>query len=493
MRYPMYEMSPLFTDLYQITMINGYYKTGMHKKNAVFHLYFRKNPFESGYTVAAGLDLVIQYIENMALKPEEKAYLATLTGSDGKPLFDADFLDFFEDMTKNFKCSIAAMPEGTICFPNEPLIRVQGPICQCQLLETAMLNLVNFSTLIATKAARVVHAAKGQDVLEFALRRAQNGMIASRSAFIGGTSSTSNVLAGMTFDIPVKGTHAHSWVMSFDTEQAAFDAYADAMPNNAVLLVDTYNTLKGVEAAIITGQKLRQQGHDLGGIRLDSGDLAWLSKEARRMLDKAGFNKTKIVASNDLDEELIASLKDQGAKIDVWGVGTNLGTGGKQPALGGVYKLAAIQDEDKWYQWTDKIKVSEQTIKTSIPGILDVFRIQTKSGMFVSDVIYGRRHDLTSPHYNKVTFIDPADDTKLSIEKTTYGTRLLKVIFKDGLLKYKSPSLKDIRANTQTGLAKLPDSTKRLLNPHSYKVGIEQKLYNQRKQMILDIRQGRKL
>ncbi|RYF55329.1 MAG: nicotinate phosphoribosyltransferase, partial [Cytophagaceae bacterium] len=329
----------LLTDLYQVTMAYGYWKSGTAEKEAVFNLYFRKNPFGGGFTVACGLANAIGYVTHFGFTKKDLRYLRTLTGSDGEPLFETAFLDYLGAL--KLTVDIDAMPEGTVVFPNEPLVRVRGPILQCQLLETPLLNLINFETLIATKAARLRLVADTDTLLEFGLRRAQGvdgGMTASRAAYIGGCDATSNVLAGKHYDIPVRGTHAHSWVMSFDSELEAFETYADVLPNNVTLLVDTYDTIQGVRNAIEAGQRLRERGYRLSGIRLDSGDLAYLSIEARKLLDAAGFTDTAIVASNDLDETIINSLKQQGAKITVWGVGTKLVTAYDQPALGGVYK-----------------------------------------------------------------------------------------------------------------------------------------------------------
>lgn len=327
--------SPLLTDLYQLTMAYGYWKTGTHEREAVFHLFFRKPPFASGYSLVAGLADVIDWLRAFHFDEDELAYLQTLEGNDGSPLFEEGFIDYLREL--KFTCEVDAVPEGTVVFPHEPLLRVQGPILQGQLVETALLNLINYQTLIATKAARICEAAQDEPVLEFGLRRAQGvdgALAASRAAYIGGCAATSNVLAGKLFGIPVKGTHAHSWVMSFDSEPEAFQAYADAMPNNCVFLVDTYDTLDGVRAAIEVGKRLRETGHEMVGVRLDSGDLAYLSIEARKLLDAAGFPDAVIVASNDLDETIIASLKQQGAKIGLWGVGTKLVTAFDQPALG---------------------------------------------------------------------------------------------------------------------------------------------------------------
>ena len=363
--------SPLLTDLYQLTMGYGYWKNGMTDREAVFHLFYRRAPFGGDAAIVAGTGPAADFLNDLQFEVEELTYLASLTGADGQPLFEQEYLDHLRDL--EWTLQVDALPEGELAFPNEPILRVRGPLLQCQLVETALLNLVNFQTLIATKAARMCDAAQGDPILEFGLRRAQGpdgGLSASRAAYLGGCAATSNVLAGMQFGIPVKGTHAHSWVMSFDTEIEAFDSYATAMPNNAVLLVDTYDTLNGVRNAIQAGHKLRANGHDLQGIRLDSGDLGALSVSARKILDEAGFQNTKIIASNDLDEDKIRKLKAAGARIDIWGVGTQLVTSADQPALGGVYKLGAIQDGKG--DWQYRIKLSNDLIKVSNPGVLQI-------------------------------------------------------------------------------------------------------------------------
>ncbi len=373
--------TPLLTDLYQLTMGYGYWKQGLTDREAVFHLFYRRAPFGGEAAIVAGIGPAADYLASLRFSDDELAYLAGIPGADGKPLFCEGYLSYLSTLEWNLE--VDAIPEGELAFPHEPLVRVRGPLVQCQLVETALLNIVNFQTLIATQAARLCDAAGGDSILEFGLRRAQGpdgGVSASRAAYIGGCAATSNVLAGMEYGIPVKGTHAHSWVMSFDEEQEAFDNYAAAMPNNAVLLVDTYDTLEGVKKAIQTGETLREKGHELQGIRLDSGDLAQLSKEAREILDVAGFQKTQIVASNDLDEESIKSLKAAGAKIDIWGVGTNLVTSVNQPALGGVYKLGAIREEEG--EWQYRIKLSNDLIKVSNPGILQVARTQRTRTIF---------------------------------------------------------------------------------------------------------------
>jgi len=363
--------SPLLTDLYQLTMGYGYWKNKMANREAVFHLFYRRAPFGGNAAIVVGTAPAADFLHDLSFTETELTYLATLTGSDHQRLFCSDYLDHLRHL--DWQLEIDAIPEGELAFPNEPILRVRGPLLQCQLVETALLNIVNFQTLIATKAARLCDAADGDPVLEFGLRRAQGpdgGMSASRAAFLGGCAATSNVLAGMEYGIPVKGTHAHSWVMSFDTELEAFDAYANAMPHNAVLLVDTYDPLEGVRNAIETGQKLRKKGHDLQGIRLDSGDLATLSIGARQLLDETGFHDTQIIASNDLNEDKIRTLKAAGARIDIWGVGTQLVTSADQPALGGVYKLGAIRDTHN--DWQFRLKLSNDPIKVSNPGILQI-------------------------------------------------------------------------------------------------------------------------
>lgn len=478
----------LLTDLYQVTMAYGYWKTNTSEKEAVFNLYFRKNPFNGGFTIACGLANVIGYIENFGFSKKDLRYLRTLTGNDGQPLFEEDFIRYLADL--KLTCDIEAIPEGTVVFPNEPLLRVRGPILQCQLLETPLLNLINFESLIATKAARLRLVAETDVLLEFGLRRAQGvdgGMTASRAAYIGGCDATSNVLAGKLYDIPVKGTHAHSWVMSFADEQQAFDAYADVLPNNVTLLVDTYNSLQGVRHAIETGRKLRQRGHTLSAIRLDSGDLAYLSIEARHLLDEAGFQDTAILASNDLDETIIASLRQQGAKITMWGVGTKLVTAFDQPALGGVYKLAALRNEQG--TWEYKMKLSEQAIKISTPGIQQVRRFRDERG-FIADMIYDVESMDSRPN-KPTTMIDPLDFTKRRHfdSKQAYED-LLVAVFQSGKRVYDLPDIHAVRARVQSQLAGLHPGVKRFVNPHTYPVGLEKGLHELKTNLILSLREG---
>lgn len=472
----------LLTDLYQLTMAQGYWQQGRAEQEAVFHLYFRKNPFGGGYTVAAGLADAIDWLQQLRFTPEDTAYLGSLRGSKNQPLFQAEFLRYLEEL--RFTGSVAAVPEGTVVFPNEPLLRVSGPILQGQLVETPLLNILNFQTLVATKAARIVEAAQGDRVIEFGMRRAQGpdgALSATRAAFIGGVGATSNVLAGQLFQIPVKGTHAHSWVMSFAEEQAAFAAYAAVFPDDAVFLVDTYNTLAGVRKAIAVAQDLRARGHELQGIRLDSGDLAYLSKEGRRLLDEAGFPRVSIVASNDLDEYLIQSLKLQGARIDTWGIGTKLVTAYDQPALGGVYKLGALRNAAGAWEYT--LKLSEQLAKTSTPGVQQVRRFYNERG-FLADMIYSEEPPASA------TLIDPTDATRRkTMPPATAFRDLLVPVFQRGQLIYQSPDLPAIQQYARHQVTQLHESSRRFLNPHVYPVGLEETLYQQKIALILKLRE----
>lgn len=473
----------MLTDLYQLTMSAGYWDLGRAEEQSVFNLFFRRHPFRGGYTLAAGLEQVIDLIEGFRFDADDVGYLGSLQGNDGSPLFKPAFLAYLSSL--RLTVDIDATPEGTVVFPHQPLVRVRGPILQCQLLETALLNIVNFQTLIATKASRVALAAQGEPVLEFGLRRAQGvdgALAASRAAFIGGCSATSNVLAGKLFGIPIKGTHAHSWVMSFDDEQESFNAYAESMPNNCVFLVDTYDTIEGVRKAIEVGVSLRERGHEMVGIRLDSGDLAYLSIEARRLLDDAGFMNASIVASNDLDEHLIDSLKRQGATIAVWGVGTKLVTAYDQPALGGVYKLSSLQDAEG--RWLPKIKLSEQSVKISTPGVLQVRRY-SDTGRFIADVMY----DELSGIPERPIIVDPADPVRQRrVDVAATHEDLLVPITRGGKSLYTSPPLCAIRDRAARQLSALHTGIKRFENPHSYPAGIEQGLYNLRESLIREAR-----
>ncbi|MEM7251674.1 MAG: nicotinate phosphoribosyltransferase [Pseudomonadota bacterium] len=480
----------LLADLYEITMAYGYWKLGRAHDEAAFNLFFRRNPFNGGYAIAAGLEYVVDYLGDLNFSESDVEYLASLVGSDGEPLFEAAFLDYLGNL--EFKIDVDAVPEGTVVFPHQPLVRVRGPIMQCQIIESALLNMVNFQTLIATKAARVCHAARHngvrEQVLEFGLRRAQGvdgAIAASRAAYVGGCAATSNVLAGKLFDIPVRGTHAHSWVMSFDDELESFEAYAQAMPNNCVFLVDTYDTMEGVRNACIVGRKLRELGREMVGVRLDSGDLAYLSIKAREILNEEGFPDAAIVASNELDEYIISSLKDQGATISARGVGTKLSTAFDQPALGGVYKLSAVRPPGQ--SWQFKVKVSEQTLKVSTPGCLKVRRYFGQDG-FLADMTY--EESLGVPEFPVV--VDPTDHThRKAIPRETPYEELLVPVQREGQIVYEPPSVHAVRDRTMAQLDSLHGSIKRHVNPHRYPAGLELGLHDLKTALILDARSRR--
>lgn len=471
----------LLTDLYELTMMQGYYEKGQNE-NVIFDVFFRQNPCNNGYSVCAGLDQVIDYIKNLHFTYDDVDYLR------GLGIFKEDFLHYLSGF--HFSGDIYAIPEGTVVFPKEPLLKVVAPIMEAQLVETAILNIINHQSLIATKTSRIVFAANGDGIMEFGLRRAQGpdaGLYGARAAMIGGCVGTSNVLAGQMFDVPVMGTHAHSWIMSFPDEYTAFKTYAEMYPDNCTLLVDTYDTLKsGVPNAIRVFQEFKDAGKPLikYGIRLDSGDLAYLSKEARKMLDEAGFPEATICASNDLDEFLLHDLKTQGAAIDSWGVGTNLITSKDCPSFGGVYKLAAIQNEEG--EFVPKIKISENTEKITNPGNKTIYRIYEKaSGKIKADLICFA-DEVIDPKQDLLLF-DPMDTwKKTKLAGGTYNVReILLPIFKNGECLYKSPTLKEIAAYCREEKDTLWDETKRLFYPHRVYVDLSQKLYAV-KQSLLD-------
>lgn len=471
----------LLTDLYELTMMQGYYEKGQNEK-VIFDVFFRQNPCNNGYSVCAGLDQVIDYIKNLHFTYDDVDYLR------GLGIFKEDFLHYLSGF--HFSGDIYAIPEGTVVFPKEPLLKVVAPIMEAQLVETAILNIINHQSLIATKTSRIVFAANGDGIMEFGLRRAQGpdaGLYGARAAMIGGCVGTSNVLAGQMFDVPVMGTHAHSWIMSFPDEYTAFKTYAEMYPDNCTLLVDTYDTLKsGVPNAIRVFQEFKDAGKPLikYGIRLDSGDLAYLSKEARKMLDEAGFPEATICASNDLDEFLLHDLKMQGAAIDSWGVGTNLITSKDCPSFGGVYKLAAIQNEEG--EFVPKIKISENTEKITNPGNKTIYRIYEKaSGKIKADLICFA-DEVIDPKQDLLLF-DPMDTwKKTKLAGGTYNVReILLPIFKNGECLYKSPTLKEIAAYCREEKDTLWDETKRLFYPHRVYVDLSQKLYAV-KQSLLD-------
>lgn len=468
----------LLTDLYQLTMAQGYWKSGMARYEGVFYLFFRQNPFKGGFTLACGLEEVIRYLQEFRFEESDLNYLASLKGNDEEPLFGRDFLAYLKNL--RFSCSLHAVPEGSVVFPHEPVLRVQGPLIQAQILETPLLNILNFQSLVATKAARVCRAARGRPVLEFGLRRAQGpngGLSASRAAYIGGCAATSNLLAGKIYGIPVKGTHAHSWVMAFHDELDAFIAYAEAMPNNCVFLVDTYNSLQGVKHAIEVGRRLRLRGFDMVGIRLDSGNLAGLSRQARRLLDEAGFPQAKIVASNDLDEYRIEALHEAGAVIDIYGVGTRLATAYEQPALGGVYKLAALRPPGG--QWQYKMKLSEQPLKTSTPGILQVRRFWGENG-YEGDLIYNELWPGFQTHFS--TF----DGRSCNFAHLS-SKDLLMPVFEHGKQVYMPIDIHHTRAFASEQLALLPDKYRQLRPAAVYAVGLEPRLKTLKEQLLAEV------
>ena len=469
------------TDLYQITMAQGYFDHGMGDTEACFHMYFRNYPFKGGYAIACGMDQLAELVETYGFTDEDIEYLAALPAPGGGKLFHDDFLNYLSA----FKLSvdIDAVEEGTAVFPNEPLVRVCGPILECQLIETPLLNCVNFETLVATKAARVCQAAEAP-VAEFGLRRAQGaagGIWASRAAVVGGCASTSNVLAGRMFGIPVSGTHAHSWVMSFPDELSAFRAYAESFPNNCVLLVDTYDIEQGIRNAITVGLEMRERGQRLMGIRIDSGDLTWLGKLARRMLDEAGLEDCGIVLSNDLDEYTIRSIRQEGVNVMSWGVGTKLACAYDQPTLGGVYKLSATREEGDEV-WKDSIKISGSVQKLTTPGVLDVRRYYFEDGRIAGDMVF----DVNSQVNESEVIVDPYDSLR---RKKLLGKRfetLLKPLAREGkcVLLPEQRSAMEAQARTKASLETLDETQKRLLNPHTYPVGLERGLYNRRSELV---------
>ena len=480
----MKENLTLLTDLYELTMMQAYFKNKNKNETVIFDAFYRENPFGSGYAICCGIEQVVEYIKNLHFDKEDIDYLKDLG------LFDEEFIEYLE----NFKFSgdIYAIPDGTVIFPREPMLKIIAPIMEAQLIETAVLNIVNHQSLIATKASRVCYAAQGDGVMEFGLRRAQGpdaGTYGARAAVIGGCVATSNVLAGKLFNIPVKGTHAHSWIMSFDDEYTAFKEYAKLYPNACTLLVDTYDTLKsGVPNAIRVFKEMRESGIELTnyGIRLDSGDLAYLSKEARKMLDDAGFENAVISASNDLDENLIESLKlQQGAEITSWGVGTHLITAKDCPSFGGVYKLAAVMKNG---EFVPKIKLSENTEKVTNPGNKKIIRIYEKAHhkikadlICLNDEVFNENEDLT--------IFDPKEPWKKTILKSgEYTLREIMVpIFKNGKCVYESKDTMKIRDYCISELDTLWNEARRLVNPHNVYVDLSQKLYDIKMQMLKDM------
>ena len=460
-------------------MACGYWKAEVSDHEAAFHVMFRENPFGGEFTIACGLATAIDFVRKFQFQESEIEYLASQCGNDGNPLFDAGFLDYLRAL--RLSCDIDAMPEGSLVFPNEPLIRVCGPIIHCQLLETALLTILNFQSLIATKAARVCMAAENDAVIEFGLRRAQGmdgGLSAARATYIGGCAGTSNLLAGQHYGIPVSGTQAHSWIMFFENEREAFQTYARALPNNCVFLVDTYNSLDGVRRAIAVAKKLQKDQHEIIGVRLDSGDRVALSIEARKMLDEADFPDAKIVCSGDLDEFAIAELKRRRAKIDIWGVGTKLSTGQPDAALGGVYKLGAVRPPGE--QWGYRIKLSDEPAKTSCPGLLQVRRFHRLDGRFIADAIYEIDHAISEPS----VIVDVGTERRTEIPARTDYVDLLVPIFRQGELVYRVPQIKESREYARKQLSCAPPEILKFEKPRRYDVGLENSLHELRSKLI---------
>lgn len=470
----------LLTDLYELTMMQGYFKNPTDQ-TVVFDMFYRDNPCGGGFAICAGLEQVIEYIENLRFTDADIEYLRGLS------IFEEDFLEYLRSF--HFTGDIYAIPEGTVIFPKEPILKVVAPIMEAQLVETTILNILNHQCLIATKASRVVFAAGGDSIMEFGLRRAQGpdaGLYGARAAIIGGCAGTSNVLAGRMFDVPVLGTHAHSWIMSFKDEYTAFKTYAELYPDNCTLLVDTYDTLKsGVPNAIRVFRELRDSGVPLKkyGIRLDSGDLAYLSKKARKMLDAAGFPDAGITASNDLDEYLLHDLKQQNAAITSWGVGTNLITSKDCPSFGGVYKLAAIQNEAG--EFVPKIKLSENTEKITNPGNKTIYRIYEKdTGKIKADLICFADEKFDAE--KDLMIFDPVSTWKKT--KLVGGTYTMKEIlvpvFKNGECVYQSPSVMEIAEFCKAEKDTLWEETKRLFYPHRVYVDLSDRLYEVKKSLL---------
>jgi len=462
--------SALFTDFYSLTMAQGYWKQNQDRK-AVFEMFFRRQPFGGGYAIFAGLGTLLENLASFVFSGEDIDYLKDLG------LFEKSFLAYLKNF--RFSGSLWAVDEGTVVFPHEPLIRIEGNLIECQIIEGMLLNIINFQSLIATKTRRVWLASGKGKVMEFGMRRAQGpdgAMSASRAAYIGGAEGTSNTLAGKTFGIPVLGTMAHSWVMSFSDEEEAFAAYAELYPNRTVFLIDTYDTLKsGIISAIKVGKKLKEYGKNCG-VRLDSGDIQYLSTEVRRMLDDAGLNEATITVSNELDESIIETLVNFGAPVDVWGVGTHMVTGGEDSALTGVYKMAACEDADG--QMAPVMKFSDNPEKTTNPGLKQVWRIKDSSGAAVADVLALDPDDAGELEPGcRNCFWHPSADYRHFYHVIEMPPQpLLKKCLADGKLCSPQPSLDEIRSHSAADLETFDSTYKRRLNPHGYKVSITEKL-----------------
>lgn len=470
--------SALLTDLYQLTMLAGYFEKGMHEDCAVFDLFFRTPPFKGGYVIFAGLEPALRYLSELRFRKDDLSYLKTLG------IFKDAFLDYLEEF--RFRGRVIAMPEGTAVFPLEPLVTVEAPLAQAQFVETALLNIINFQSLVATKAARITSVAAGKDVVEFGLRRAQGpdgGLSEVRGAYIGGARSTSNVWAGQLLGIPVKGTHAHSWIMAFPDELSSFRAYAEVFPDSSILLVDTYDTLKsGIPNAIVVARELRERGHELRAVRLDSGDLAVLSRETRRMLDEAGFPGVKILASNELDEYVIRSIREQGGRIDFYGVGTRLATcqGEGGGALGGVYKLVRHNGDPK-------LKVTSDFSKSTIPDRKRLFRAMDTNGTFLMDIICRENETVSAGDL----VYDPRNPQGTThIPDSALLETIRSVVMDDGVVTNPSPPLSEMADLCQAQLRLLPEGVCRFEEVLPYGVYLSQGLHELRMRLIEEARKG---
>lgn len=464
----------LLTDLYQLTMMYGYSKSEHRDKMAVFDVFYRG--VGNNYAVACGLEQVVEYITNIHFDKEDIEYLRSLN------LFDENFLDILRDF--KFTGDVYSVPEGTLVFPQEPILTVKARLFEAQFIETAILCILNHQTLIATKTSKIIHNAKGQSVAEFGLRRAQGpdaGIYGARAAIISGCSSTSNVLAGKMFDVPVSGTHAHSWVMSFPSELEAFRAYAELYPDKCVLLVDSYDTLKsGVPNAITVFKELRAKGYEPIGIRLDSGDLAYLSRKAREMLDNAGFENAKIIASGDIDEFILRSLEAQGAKIDSWGIGTKLITSDNVPSLGGVYKMAAIEYNG---EMQPRLKKSDTVEKITNPGLKKIVRFYDKdSNKAIADLIALKEEDFSG--MQSIEIFDPNYTWKKMMLENFYIVEPMVDIIKNGEVVYTFPPVKQIAKYAKECIDGFWEEYKRDINPNIYKVDLSQKLFDLKNELL---------
>ena len=476
----------LNTDLYELTMAQGYWESGMASGEGCFNVFFRDAPFNGGYAIACGMGQIADLVENFVYDEDSIEYLAGVQAPGGGAMFKPGFLDYLRNF--RMRVSVSAIPEGEIVFPREPMVRVQGPLIDCQLIETALLNLVNLQTLVATKTARVVHAAEGHPVSDFGLRRAQGpdgGLAVARASFIGGASSTSNVLAGKIYGIPVFGTHAHSWVMSFPTELDAFRAFAASSPKNCVLLLDTYDVRQGIKHAITVGKEMEERGERLAAVRIDSGDLARLSKMAREAFDEAGLPYVKISASNDLDEYTIQSLFAQGAPIDSFGVGTKLATCDPQPSLGGVYKLSATRETPD-SPWDPVIKLSEQAYKRTIPGVQHIRRYYDAAGVPMDDMIVDDSVD-SGDTTSMVNVLDEL--TTYDLSEATPREMLVELV-KDGHRVGEPETIETAKARCREAVMHLDPAVKRFLNPQYYPVGLERGLARLRNELALEEAKG---